>query len=193
MAKISSAREDILNAAIELFRARGYEGVGIAELLENSGAPRGSLYFHFPGGKEQIGVEVVERVGKSVASRFRALHESGVNLDDYIVRVFKTTAKECSDRGYLSSCPMAAIAAGLSNGNEKLAAAVREAFEAWEREIAAAGEARGMTAKNAQIFGSALVAAMEGAFMVSKAQANSTAHLNAARAMRALAGALTAA
>lgn len=190
MAKPSSAREDILSAAIELFRARGYEGVGIAELLETSGAPRGSLYFHFPGGKEQIGVEVVERVGKSVALRFRALNESGVTLDDYVTRVFKTTAKECKDRGYLSSCPMAAIAAGLSSGNEKLAAAVREAFGAWEREVAAAGEARGMSTKNAQVFASALVAAMEGAFMVSKAQANSSAHVNASSAMRALAGAL---
>ena len=43
MAKVSSAREDMLGAAVELFRARGYEGVGVAELLEKSGAPRGSL------------------------------------------------------------------------------------------------------------------------------------------------------
>lgn len=190
MAKLSSAREDILNAAIELFRARGYEAVGIAELLEKSGAPRGSLYFHFPGGKEQIGVEVVERVGAHVAQRFHALHETGVDLDDYVVRVFKTTAKECSDRDYLASCPMAAIAAGLSSENPKLLAAVRDAFASWEREIALAAQTRGMTQKNARTFASALVAAMEGAFMVSKAQASSAAHVNASTAMRALAGAL---
>ena len=52
MAKVSSAREDMLSAAIELFRARGFEGVGVAELLSKANAPRGSLYFHFPGGKE---------------------------------------------------------------------------------------------------------------------------------------------
>ncbi|NJM30940.1 MAG: TetR/AcrR family transcriptional regulator, partial [Rhizobiales bacterium] len=86
------------------------EGVGVAELLEKSGAPRGSLYFHFPGGKEQIGAEVVERVGAEVAKRFRDLNESGVDLDTFVVRVFKTTAKECKDRDYMSSCPMAAIA-----------------------------------------------------------------------------------
>ncbi len=67
MAKVSSAREDLIDAAVELFRARGYEGVGVAELLEKSGAPRGSLYFHFPGGKEEIGVEAVKRVGEVVA------------------------------------------------------------------------------------------------------------------------------
>ncbi|MFO0203346.1 MAG: TetR/AcrR family transcriptional regulator, partial [Alphaproteobacteria bacterium] len=71
MAKPSSAREDLIEAAVELFRARGYEGVGVAELLQRSGAPRGSLYFHFPGGKEQIGAEVVARVGAHVCERFK--------------------------------------------------------------------------------------------------------------------------
>jgi len=192
MAKISSAREDMLSAATELFRARGYEGVGIAELLEKAGAPRGSLYFHFPGGKEQIGAEVVERVGRHVALRFRALHESGVDLETFIERVFKTTAKESKDRCYKATCPMAVIAAEVDTQSPKLAAAVREVFSSWESEIAEATRTRGMSAKNADTFASALVGAMEGAFIVSKAQASSTAHINASRAMKALAAALMA-
>lgn len=190
MAKVSSAREDMLSAAIELFRARGYEGVGVAELLQKSGAPRGSLYFHFPGGKEQIGAEVVERVGVTVASRFRDLAESDVNMHKFIELVFRTTAKECSERDYKASCPMAAIAAGVSSDNPKLQTAIREAFASWEHEIAAAAEKRGMTKKNAEMFASSFLAAMEGAFVVSKAQGNSAAHINASRAMQALAGAL---
>jgi TetR/AcrR family transcriptional repressor of lmrAB and yxaGH operons len=190
MAKVSSAREDMLSAAVELFRARGYEGVGVAELLEKSGSPRGSLYFHFPGGKEQIGAEVVERVGATVALRFHALHESGVDLDTFIERVFKTTARECKERDYKASCPMAAIAAGVSSDNPKLGAAVREAFASWEREIALAARTRGMSEKNADIFASSMLTAMEGAFVVSKAQASSASHVNASRAMKALAAAL---
>lgn len=192
MAKISSAREDMLSAATELFRARGYEGVGVAELLEKAGAPRGSLYFHFPGGKEQIGAEVVERVGRNVAVRFRQLHESGVDLDTFIERIFKTTAKESKDRCYKATCPMAVIAAEVDADNPKLAAAVRDVFVSWEGEIAAAARARGMNAKSAEAFASALISAMEGAFIVSKAQGSSTAHVNASRAIRALAGTLMA-
>ena len=78
MAKLSSAREDMLSAAVNLFGERGYEGVGIAELLARSSAPRGSLYFHFPGGKEQIGIEVVSRVGAEVdrkSTRLNSSHE----------------------------------------------------------------------------------------------------------------------
>jgi TetR/AcrR family transcriptional regulator, lmrAB and yxaGH operons repressor len=190
MAKVSSAREEMLSAAVELFRARGYDGVGVAELLQKSGAPRGSLYFHFPGGKEQIGAEVVERVGVAVAQRFRDLAQSDVDMSTFIERVFKTTARECKDRDYKASCPMAAIAAGVSSDNPKLQAAIREAFASWEREIAAAAGMRGMTKKDAETFASSFLTAMEGAFVVSKAQASSIAHVNASRAMQALAAAL---
>jgi len=180
----------MLVAAVDLFAARGYEGVGIAELLSKSNAPRGSLYFHFPGGKEQIGAEVVARVGAEVAARFRGLHDSGVDLETFIERVFKTTAKESKDRHYKASCPMAAIATGFGNDNPKLAAAVRIAFTSWEAEIRSAAIARGMTEANATVFASAMLSAMEGAFIISKAQESSEPHKNASRAIKALAMAL---
>ena len=180
----------MLSAAVELFRARGYEGVGVAELLTKANAPRGSLYFHFPGGKEQIGAEVVERVGAEVARRFQELGQSDVDMTTFIERVFKTTSKESRERDYTASCPMAAIATGFGADNPKLAAAVREAFLSWEREIAAAAQTRGMSEANAALFASAFLAAMEGAFIVSKAQRSSAPHINASRAMQALAASL---
>jgi TetR/AcrR family transcriptional repressor of lmrAB and yxaGH operons len=192
MAKVSSAREDMLAAAVELFRARGYAGVGVAELLEKSGAPSGSLYFHFPGGKEQIGAEAVRRVGEEVAQRFRDLRLSGVDLATFIERVFKTTAKEAKERHYTASCPMAAIAVGFGKEHPKLQSAVRDAFLSWEREIALAAQAEGMNEVNANAFASAMLTAIEGAFVVSKAQESSTPHINASHAMQALARALRA-
>jgi TetR/AcrR family transcriptional repressor of lmrAB and yxaGH operons len=191
-AKPVSARETLLSAAIELFRARGYEGVGVAELLETSGAPRGSLYFHFPGGKEQIGLEVIERVGGAITRQFKALAASDVDMDAYVEMVFKTTAKTVKDRGFNASCPIAAIAAEVGGKNPALSAAVRTVFEDWEREIAAASQQRGFSAKNAKEFASALVAAMEGALLVSKMQRSVAPHLNAARALKALAASLRA-
>jgi TetR/AcrR family transcriptional repressor of lmrAB and yxaGH operons len=192
MAKPSSAREDLIDAAVELFRARGYEGVGVAELLARSGAPRGSLYFHFPGGKEQIGAEAVTRVGIEVARRFRELRETGVDLDIFIERVFKTTARESKDRAYKASCPMAAIAAGFGSDNPKLKEAVRGAFASWEREINLAAQRNGMSAKNAEVFASAFLTAMEGAFILSKALESPAPHINASRAIKAFAAALMA-
>lgn len=190
MAKISVARESLINAACELFRARGYEGVGVAELLEKSGAPRGSLYFHFPGGKEEIGVEAVRRVGENVAGQFRDLHESGVDINTFIDRVFKTTAATVKEREFEASCPIAATAAGLGKHNPLLAAAVRDMFSSWEREVTVAAIARGMTPKNAAEFATAMLVCIEGALIVSKAQGTVHAHTASAKALKAMAKAL---
>lgn len=187
MAKASSARDDLIGAAAELFRARGYEGVGVAELLEVSGAPRGSLYFHFPGGKEQIGIEVIARVGAATTEQFRALGQRNVDLEQYIDTVFKYTAKIVKERGFRASCPIAAIAGEVGGSKTPLAEAVHGVFAAWEKEISAAAEARGLTPKNAADFASALVSAMEGAFLLSKVQGTVAPHLNVARALKALA------
>ncbi|HVY86142.1 MAG TPA: TetR/AcrR family transcriptional regulator [Caulobacterales bacterium] len=190
MAKASSARDDLLTAATELFRARGYEGVGVAELLEASGSPRGSLYFHFPGGKEQIGVEVVERAGAAVAGQFRTLADRDITLDQFIEHVFRHTAKMVKERGFDASCPIAAIAAETAGQATALRIAVNKQFDAWQAEVARAAQLRGMSEKNAADFASALITAMEGAFLVSKAQRSIAAHQNAAKAMKALGAAL---
>lgn len=190
MAKASSAREDLLGAAAELFRRRGYEGVGVAELLEQSGAPRGSLYFHFPGGKEQIGVEVVEMVGAATLEQFQGLGKKDITLDHYIDAVFKRTAQIVKERGFTGSCPVAAIAAETGGSNTALAEAVSRALNSWEKEIASAAEARGLTKKNAADLASALVLAMEGAFLVSKTHKTVAPHANAARAIKAFAASL---
>jgi TetR/AcrR family transcriptional repressor of lmrAB and yxaGH operons len=182
----------LIDAAVELFRARGYEGVGVAELLSRSGAPRGSLYFHFPGGKEQIGAEAIARVGRDATRQFRELRESGVDLETFIERVFKTTAKESKARNYKASCPMAAVAAECSGENPLLTGAVREAFASWRSEMRLAALGAGMNEKNADIFASAMLAAMEGAFIVSKSERSSDAHINASRAIKALAASLLA-
>lgn len=186
MAKASSARDDLLGAAAELFRKRGFEGVGVAELLEASGAPRGSLYFHFPGGKEQIGVEVIEAISASTVEQFRGLGQKDVDMEQYVDAVFKYTAKIVKERGFTGSCPIAAMAGEVGGANPLLVDALKRAFAAWENEVAQAAMARGIGAKNAADFASALVTTMEGAFLLSKVQGSVTPHLNAARSLKAL-------
>jgi TetR/AcrR family transcriptional regulator, lmrAB and yxaGH operons repressor len=192
MAKATSAREDMLQAATHLFRSRGYEGVGVAELLEASGAPRGSLYFHFPGGKEQIGVEVIDRVGAAVAGQFRAAGAISGDLNQFIDTVFKSTAKSAKEGGFCGSCPIGAIAAEVNADGGALGRAVERAFTSWENEIAAAAIARGMNSKSAAEFASAMLAAVEGALLVSKSQRSTAAHINGGKALKALGAVLMA-
>ena len=68
---MSTAREKILQTASELMEKQGYHGTGLNEIIQKSGAPKGSLYYYFPEGKEQIASEAVLRAGQIVSERFR--------------------------------------------------------------------------------------------------------------------------
>ncbi|HEX4255137.1 MAG TPA: TetR/AcrR family transcriptional regulator [Streptosporangiaceae bacterium] len=60
MAQRSDARQRMVQAAKQLIRERGYHATAISDVLERSAAPRGSVYFHFPGGKAQLAIEAAE-------------------------------------------------------------------------------------------------------------------------------------
>ena len=95
-------RERLLTAAQRLFRNRGYHATGLNDILEAAQAPKGSLYHHFPGGKEAIGVCVVEKISSSllnllVKSRARSteaiLRRAGAQM---LVGMEKTNFELCT-------------------------------------------------------------------------------------------------
>ncbi|GAM98149.1 transcriptional regulator of TetR family [alpha proteobacterium U9-1i] len=190
MAKLSTAKTDLIDAAVELFRQRGYAGVGVADLLAAANAPRGSLYFHFPGGKEEIGVEAVRRFGDEATGRFRSLTESGVDMIEFIDRTFRYVAREAKTHRYEISCPLLAVASDVGADTPELGLAVRYVLASWEQEVARAAEQRGYTHDAAIELGSALVSAMEGATLTSKAHGTSTPFIYAGNAVKALAAQL---
>src|SRR6266536_309919 len=76
MAKASDSKEKTLAAATKLFCRRGYHGTAMHDILSESGAPRGSLYFHFPGGKEEI-AEGAVALGAQNCDRLRDHRQGG--------------------------------------------------------------------------------------------------------------------
>src|SRR5258708_12625483 len=56
----------MIRAASELFRQRGYHATTFSDVVRESGAPRGSTYFHFPGGKQELAREAIARAGEEM-------------------------------------------------------------------------------------------------------------------------------
>lgn len=64
MGNNSNTREKFIETASNLFEIKGYNATGLNEILQESGAPKGSLYYHFPNGKEEIALEAIKLAGK---------------------------------------------------------------------------------------------------------------------------------
>jgi TetR/AcrR family transcriptional repressor of lmrAB and yxaGH operons len=187
MPKRSDAKSEMIAAAARLFRAHGYEGVGVAELLAASGAPRGSLYFHFPGGKEQIAVEAIRRAGDYVRERLQGLAARAPDPATYIDSAFRAWAEELKQSDYQNGCAVALIALEMAERSPALREAAAASFTLWEIEFAKAAESWGMSADDAAAFASAMLSAIEGAIALSRTKRSLAPFTNAARATQALA------
>jgi TetR/AcrR family transcriptional regulator, lmrAB and yxaGH operons repressor len=158
----------MIQSAALLMRERGVEGTSFSEVLAHSGAPRGSIYHHFPGGKAQLVEEATAFGGDFIAAGWaQALKgDDPTAAVDLFVATFVPVLEE-SD--YAAGCP---VVAGSLEGARTPAArdAAGAAFERWERLLAESLERNGVAAERAHSVATLSVAAMEGAIILARAQ-----------------------
>jgi len=135
MAKASDSKGKTLAAAAKLFRQQGYHGTALHDILAAGGSPRGSLYFHFPKGKEEIGEAALTIAGEGVRQAIARAAEASESAEIFLVRIVRGMAADLEKSGYREGCPIATTALETSAQSDVLGAATRTAFQKWENEI----------------------------------------------------------
>lgn len=155
-------RDRILFAAAELFRRQGYSGTGLKQVVVQAEAPFGSLYHHFPGGKQQLGAEVVAVGGAFFQALVTAVYDTEDEPAASVRAVFVGAADTLTATDFQDACPIATIALEVASTDEVLRRATQEAFEAWALALTdrLGDRARAL----------AVLAALEGAFVLCRAQ-----------------------
>ncbi len=161
-------REAMVDSAILLFRERGVAATSLRDVVAHSGAPRGSIYHHFPGGKAELAEAATRRAGDIVA---RLLGDLAAVDDpdravDLVVGHWGATLV-ASD--FTEGCPVAAAALSPDETSNARAAA-GAAFAQWEDALATALVARGVADDRARSLAVLVVCAIEGALLVGRAQ-----------------------
>src|SRR5438045_6216684 len=118
MAKAPDSKEKTLAAAVKLFRQRGYHGTALNDILEAGGSPRGSLYFHFPGGKEQIGEAALTLAGEAVRQGIAKAAEASDSAEIFLVRIVRSMAADLERSDYREGCPIATTALETSGQSD---------------------------------------------------------------------------
>ncbi|MEW9551031.1 TetR/AcrR family transcriptional regulator [Nonomuraea sp. NPDC050783] len=163
---MTSAR--LVESMLELIQARGYSGTGLNTVTEHAQAPKGSLYFHFPEGKEALG----ERAVALAAERFRALVTEAADGPpaELVGRVVGVLAAMLADSDYQLGCPVSVVALEMGGQSERLREACANAYASWIEPVAAYLAARGHAPGEARTLATAVVSTVEGAMIVSRAQ-----------------------
>jgi AcrR family transcriptional regulator len=134
-----------------------------------AGAPFGSLYHFFPGGKEQLGAETIRTSGAEYGKLLPAFLDAAPDLETGVRSFFAGAAEHLVDTDYADACPIATIALEVSSRSEILRRACAEVFEDWVTAGAAHLAAGGVPPADARRLTVELVALLEGAFILCRA------------------------
>jgi len=167
---LSTTRERIVEQSAELFRRQGYSATGVKQIVTAAKAPFGSLYHFFPGGKEELGAEAVRVSAAFYLQLIPAILDPAPHVVTGVRDFFNGAAEHLRETDYVDACPIATVALEVSSISETMRIACAEAFESWTAAGARRFERAGVDPARARELTIAMLAALEGAFVLARAQ-----------------------
>ena len=165
---MSNVREQILQTTCDLLEKQGFHGTGLNEIVKQSGAPKGSLYYYFPDGKEQIAAEAVLQSGRVVSERIRNGLKASTSASSAIHDFILLVAENVERSGFAAGSPLTAVAMETATQSERINLACREAYgmlqEAFKEKLLESG----FSSSKAHDLSTFITASIEGGIILSR-------------------------
>src|SRR5271154_1502457 len=167
MPRPDRSRGALIDTAATLFRRQGYAATGLHQILDEAGVKPGSLYHHFPQGKQQLAAAVVDHTGAAIEQLLRRFLAGGLPVADIVDRWidFGTGGLTADKR---DGCPIEPIATESVNASPLVREASARAFSGWCKAIEERLVAGGWPSGDAEIVAVAVVSLIEGALLLSR-------------------------
>ena len=170
MNKGERTRQKLVDTTAELLQRQGYHATGLAQIVAESGAPRGSLYFHFPGGKDELAVSALDASSRVWRARIDEVVAAAADLGQAVEAVCKLLADDLAASRYQRGCPVAAVALEAAATTGPVRAAVESHYAEWAAAIVERVTAAGMPRDAAKQLATFVLASIEGALLLAKVQ-----------------------
>jgi TetR/AcrR family transcriptional repressor of lmrAB and yxaGH operons len=181
MANAALHRDNLIRTAMRLFRTQGYASTGLQQILAESGAPKGSLYHYFPGGKEALAAEAVALAGRLVGELLADLADRHADPRRFVAAYCTTMAGWMRESGFRSGCPIATTMLETAPHVPAVTQAGVGAMAVWIGIAAGVFERSGAPPAAARRDAQLLIAAMEGALLLARMQESTAPILALAR------------
>ncbi|MBA2543020.1 MAG: TetR/AcrR family transcriptional regulator [Deltaproteobacteria bacterium] len=186
LTKGERTRKKLVDATAKLLRKQGYHATGLSEIVEESGAPRGSVYFHFPDGKDELAVAAIVQSGESWRARVETVVADAKDLGTAITVIVNMLADDLEASGWENGCPVAAVA--LESISKKVRKAVVAHYTAWQDGVTESMITRfGVPPAIAAQLATVSLAAIEGALLLARVHESREPLVTVGRALQAMA------
>ncbi|MER9439738.1 TetR/AcrR family transcriptional regulator [Mesorhizobium sp. M0618] len=165
----NDTRTRILETTGLLLRQRGYHGTSLNDILSASGAPRGSLYFHFPGGKDQLVIEVTRASVADVTERLGEALAAEKDLAVAVHHIYQSVGRMLEDNQFSLGCPVAPVVLDSPTDVPELAELCRSAFEQWIGLLRDAFVRAGVPERRAHALALLVESSLEGLMVIARA------------------------
>lgn len=166
-----STRERLVAATADLLQIKGYAGTGIAEIMERSGTTKGSLYFHFPGGKQELAAEALRLRGGEVGRLIEQLTKSSPDAATAVAGFAVALATRLEDSEFQRGCALATSALDAGPDAPDVMEVARGGYQRWI-ELLAACLAEDGVVEDPETEALAVISALEGALIIARTQRN---------------------
>jgi TetR/AcrR family transcriptional repressor of lmrAB and yxaGH operons len=165
-----NSRERMIDATLRLLRSQGFRGTGVNQIVQESGAPKGSVYHHFPQGKEQLVIEALREAGTAVETKITQALDSHSDVGTALRAYLEWYGREIRESDFQRGCPVANVAMDVAASEPNIRAVCQEIFGAWTALIAKRLHADGFGKAEADSLAEFVVSSLEGALVLCRAQ-----------------------
>ncbi|WP_042354519.1 TetR/AcrR family transcriptional regulator [Bacillus rubiinfantis] len=173
MTEKENSKDKLIKTASRLFQLQGYHATGLNQITKESGAPKGSLYYHFPGGKEQLALEAVQLTAKFVSDQIKCGLDSSPDPVKAIQGFVEDIAAQFQKYGGKGGVPIASIALETALISEPLRKACQTAYKNFQDAFTQKLLTAGYETNHAKELGIVINTMVEGAFLLSFTMGNS--------------------
>ncbi len=153
-----------------MLQTKGYAASGLIELVADSHTPKGSIYHHFPGGKEELAAAAIRASGAEAAAATASALASTRSPAAGVRLILDWLSNQLTTSNYRYGCPIATTTLEIASQSDVVQEACAEAYTAWHKAIADRLIADGRKRRPAEDAATLVLAAIEGALILSRAQ-----------------------
>lgn len=173
----------MIQAASELFGQRGYHATAFSDVIKGSGAPRGSIYFHFPGGKQELAHEAIALAGDEIEETVAQAASQADDPGSLIRALAEIMVQRLEGSDYEHGCSIATMVLELAPHDEELSVEFDKVFSRWRAALVARFEAWGIAPDGGVVLADLVMSAFEGALILSRAARSSEPFWSAVEAL----------
>ena len=165
---MSATRDQIIATAADLLESQGFHATGLNQIVKESGAPKGSLYYYFPAGKDEIAEAAIEQAGRAVAERISVSLAASADAAAAVRLFVNQIAHHVEASGFRSGGPLMTVALETATTNQRLNYACRAAYTRLQAAFEARLLASGYAPQRARELAGFIAAAIEGGIILSR-------------------------